>query len=114
MTKIDAYGKQPILSSDIYLGNGLLSINSFPEDVFIASVIIHEYFHSRAFFLLSGTPRGEKWAYQAQSDFLRANGIEGPLSQILKDHPGTHKNFLKLQAEMFKYYNIENPAIDLD
>jgi hypothetical protein len=74
-------GYQPQSTTNIHLNESLLDF----DDVFVASTIIHEYVHSYSGFILKGTSRGEVWAYDMQSQFLKSRGIIGTAQEIFNN-----------------------------
>jgi hypothetical protein len=74
-------GYQPQSTTNIHLNESLLDF----DDIFVASTIIHEYVHSYSGFILKGTSRGEVWAYDMQSQFLKSRGIIGTAQEIFNN-----------------------------
>jgi hypothetical protein len=64
---------QPHFTTNIHLSEGLID---FDKEI-LASTIIHEYVHSITSPILKGMGRGEIWAYDLQSQFLKTFGISG-------------------------------------
>jgi hypothetical protein len=92
---------------------------SFPDaviartaPVFLAATIVHEMAHGgQVPAVYKGWWRGEQGAYQVESDFLRARGIAGTVSQLARLFPGTDPDYLRDQADFMAEYRVANPAI---
>ena len=97
-------------SGRILLSSKLLD-NVRPE--WAASTIVHETHHDWQLTTFKSTWRGEQYAYQAQSDFLRERGVQGVWSKI-KTRNTMEKSFLHDLADFFYKYRVTNPAITLN
>jgi hypothetical protein len=82
------------------------------DTVFLASTIVHEMVHRVQAPGYKGTSWGESAAYQAQSDFLRANGIEGVhVQQAFATFPNTPDQYLNDLSQSFRDHNVRSPAL---
>jgi hypothetical protein len=81
--------------------------NSFELDnTLLASLLIHEAVHVNQW-----VPR-ERPAYQADSDFLRALGIKGTLSEVKQQFPGeANGGYLHVSAKQYQRYQVKDPAV---
>ncbi len=104
-----AWGYDPhFFGKRVYLSTDLLTVT---DDVFTASTIVHELQHTFQVPIWKASWRAEQWAYQAQSDFLRANGISGGVGALRQRFPNTRMDYLLDLRDSFEQYRVENPAV---
>jgi RHS repeat-associated protein len=100
----DAYGYTFQTLNMISLRQDLLSI----ETELLAATIVHEIVHTDQFPLA----KRESPAYQKHSDFMRAAGIMGSVSELSKRYRRRASEiYLEDQAEHFVHYGVRNPAV---
>jgi len=76
------------------------------DDELLASLLIHEAVHVKQWI------QGEQGAYQVESDFLRAVGVDGTFPDVVNQFPGdVNRTYLHVTAKQYQRYGVERPAV---
>lgn len=100
----DAFGYTPFFAvMTVWLDQ---SIFSWDNEAF-AAVIIHETEHTMTWL----NHWRENPCYQVESDFLWTEGIAGNVDAVTRKLPQTDSWWIHVQADNFRRYQVNNPAI---
>jgi hypothetical protein len=110
LLEVVGWGRQPQISWDKIILTDTLVKDEF-ELSFLASTLVHEYIHSCTIPGLKALPRGEMWAYSAQSDFLKKCGVYGDIDTIIDKYPTVYDDLIRELGEKFIRYRVFDPAI---
>jgi hypothetical protein len=111
VTIVKGWARQPQLSFSKIILTDTVTNPGLYDIEFLASTIIHEYTHACTILGFKATPRGEMWAWSAQSEFLKVCGVYGSVKNILDKYPNTNDEIVSEMADNFLKYHVHDRAI---